>query len=80
MVSGPIHLVTNAEFYNHKALAKQYALNDGLQSRTDTEVILKLIERHGVATLTPDRKLPFPDKVMRDLFRTPDGWGAVGEG
>ena len=43
------------------------------------------VRKHGVSTLVPERKCPFPDEVMRDLFRTPDGatrgglrvdWGA----
>jgi asparagine synthase (glutamine-hydrolysing) len=48
MRAGPITLATNAEFYNYRSLASQHALNDSLKSRTDTEVILRLIERHGV--------------------------------
>lgn len=31
------------------------------------------VEMYGVETLAPDRKLPFPDAVCRDMFRTPQG-------
>jgi asparagine synthase (glutamine-hydrolysing) len=50
---GPITLATNAEFYNHRELAQQHGLNDSLTSRTDTEVILRLIDRHGVEKTLP---------------------------
>ena len=31
------------------------------------------IEQYGVDTLVPERKLPFTDAIMRDIFRTPEG-------
>ena len=35
--------------------------------------MIEYVRKHGVSTLVPERKCPFPDEVMRDLFRTPDG-------
>ena len=31
------------------------------------------IEQYGVDTLVPERKLPFTDAILRDIFRTPEG-------
>ncbi len=48
MQHGALSLVTNAEFYNHRSLADQHGLIGELQSRTDTEVFLRLAEQQGV--------------------------------
>jgi len=47
MVSGPITLITNGEIYNFRELAKTHGLNAELKSRTDTEVLLRLIAQQG---------------------------------
>jgi asparagine synthase (glutamine-hydrolysing) len=48
MSSGPIRLVTNGEIYNFRALAQRHGLNSILKSRTDTEVLLHLVEQYGI--------------------------------
>ena len=50
MSSGPITVATNAEIYNFRELAQAHGLNDSMRSRTDTEVLLRLIETQGVKT------------------------------
>jgi asparagine synthase (glutamine-hydrolysing) len=49
MSSGPITLATNSEIYNHAQLAQAHGLSDTLRSKTDTEVLLRLIETRGVS-------------------------------
>ena len=48
MSSGALHLAVNGEIYNHRALASGHGLNASLQSRSDSEVLLRLAENIGV--------------------------------
>lgn len=42
------HLVVNGEIYNHRELANQFGITDSLRSRSDSEVLLRLIEGIGM--------------------------------
>ncbi|PIZ78815.1 MAG: asparagine synthase (glutamine-hydrolyzing) [Candidatus Pacebacteria bacterium CG_4_10_14_0_2_um_filter_40_20] len=50
-LDGRYTIVYNGEIYNYHALRKQYLANYTLRSETDTEVILKLFAKLGVAAL-----------------------------
>ncbi|HNW33679.1 MAG TPA: asparagine synthetase B, partial [Candidatus Ozemobacteraceae bacterium] len=49
---GRLHIVFNGEIYNHRELRAELALEAPFRSRSDTEVLLRVWERWGVAGLT----------------------------
>jgi asparagine synthase (glutamine-hydrolysing) len=53
--SGDQILVVNGEIYNHAEIRQQLERDDGIsfRSRSDTEVLLESLARHGIAALGP---------------------------
>ena len=49
MISGGTHLVVNGEIYNFKELAARHGLSSSLRSGSDSEVLVRLIEKAGAA-------------------------------
>jgi asparagine synthase (glutamine-hydrolysing) len=48
MQAGHTHLIVNGEIYNFRELARQHNLSSELNSRSDSEVLIRLIERIGM--------------------------------
>lgn len=73
-----IVIVFNGEIYNFEALKKQYLASDTFHSKTDTEVVLKLYEKQGIAfiaELNGDFAISIYDKRIGKLFLIKDRVG-----
>lgn len=75
---GAIAIVFNGEVYNFRELRERYLRDVQFQSRTDTEVVLRLYEQRGLACLDElngDFALAILDKRIGRLFLARDRAG-----
>ncbi|MDX2173147.1 MAG: asparagine synthase (glutamine-hydrolyzing) [Bacteroidota bacterium] len=73
-----IVIVFNGEIYNFEKLKLVYFKNDSFNSKTDTEVILKLYEKFGISfinELNGDFAISILDKRINQLFLIKDRVG-----
>jgi len=73
-----IVLIFNGEIYNYKDLKSEYLSDVRFNSKTDTEVILKLYERFGISCiekLNGDFAIAILDKNLNKLFLIRDRLG-----
>lgn len=73
-----IIIVFNGEIYNFEELKLKYFIQDSFHSKTDTEVVLKLYQKFGIAfinELNGDFALSIYDKKLNKVFLIKDHVG-----